>query len=140
MTNQIMLASSMSSIDLPSSSSSRPMASRQFPSASGVSWMPIQPDRPYFAIRRAERFGSFRPLNQIGSGSWRGLAPNPQGSKSANSPWYSNRSLVQMPCMISIVSRTCLWRLGKMCEALEAANSSGIQPAPRPTLSRPLER
>ncbi len=42
--------------------------------------------------------------------------------------------------MISIVSRTCLCRLGKMCEALAAANSSGIQPAPTPTLSRPLER
>ena len=69
-----------------------------------------------------------------------GFAPNPQRSKSANSPWYSNRSFVQMPCMISIVSRTCLCRLGKMCEALAAANSSGIQPAPTPTLSRPFDR
>ena len=42
--------------------------------------------------------------------------------------------------MISIVSRTCLCRLGKMCEALAAANSSGIQPAPTPTLSRPSDR
>ena len=93
-----------------------------------------------WATRRAERFGSFNPLNQIGRGSCSGLAPNPQRSKSANSPWYSNRSFSQMPCMISIVSRTCLWRLGKMCEALAAANSSGIQPAPTPTLSRPFDR
>ena len=42
--------------------------------------------------------------------------------------------------MISIVSRTCLCRLGKMCEALAAANSSGIQPDPTPTLSLPFER
>ena len=45
-----------------------------------------------------------------------------------------------MPCMISIVSRTCACRFGKMCEALAAANSSGIHPAPTPTLSRPFER
>ena len=45
-----------------------------------------------------------------------------------------------MPCMISIVSRTCLCRLGKMWEALAAANSSGIQPEPTPTLSLPPER
>ena len=45
-----------------------------------------------------------------------------------------------MPCMISIVSRTCLCRLGKMCEALAAANSSGIQPDPTPTLTLPFER
>ena len=103
--------------------------------------MPIQPDRSYFAIRLAERFGSLSPLKKIGGcGFWRGFAPNPQRSKSANSPWYSNRSFVQMPCMISIVSRTCLCRLGKMCEALAAANSSGIQPAPTPTLSRPFDR
>ncbi len=45
-----------------------------------------------------------------------------------------------MPCMISIVSRTCWCRLGKMCEALAAANSSGIQPEPTPTLTLPFER
>ncbi len=62
MTNQIMLESSMSSIDLPSSSSSRAMAPRQRCRSSGVSWMPIQPDRSYFATRLAERFGSLSPL------------------------------------------------------------------------------
>ena len=31
-------------------------------------------------------------------------------------------------------------RLGKMCAALAAANSSGIQPEPTPTLTLPLER
>ena len=71
------------------------------------------------------------------SGCCSGLAPNPHRSKSANSPWYSKRSFIQMPCMISIVSRTCLCRLGKMCAALAAANSSGIQPEPTPTLSLP---
>ena len=62
MTNQIMLEISMSSIDRPSSSSSRAMPPRHFCSASGVSWMPIQPDRLYFATRLAERFGSLSPL------------------------------------------------------------------------------
>ena len=105
-----------------------------------MSWIPIQPDRPYLAMRLAERFGSLSPLKKIGGcGFCTGFAPNPQRSKSANSPWYSKRSFVQMPCMISIVSRTCLCRLGKMCEALAAANSSGIQPEPTPTLTRPFE-
>ena len=63
MTNQIMLEISMSSIDLPSSSSSRAMAPRHVAAAaSGVSWMPIQPARLYFATRLAERFGSLSPL------------------------------------------------------------------------------
>jgi hypothetical protein len=52
---------------------------------------------------------------------------------------YSKRSLVQMPCMISIVSRTCWWRRGKMCDALAAASSSGIRPDPMPTLTLPVE-
>ena len=141
MTNQHMLATSRSSTvrELPSSSSSRWISLRHFWISSGVSWIPIHPDSPYFAMRLAERFGSLRPLKKIGGcGFWRGFAPNPQRSKSANSPWYSKGSFVQMPCMISIVSRTCLCRFGKMCEALAAANSSGIQPEPTPTLSRPL--
>ena len=117
------------------------MAPRHCSSSSGVSWIPIQPDRPYFAMRLAERFGSLSPLKKIGGcGFCTGFAPNPHRSKSANSPWYSKRSFVQMPCMISIVSRTCLCRLGKMCAALAAANSSGIQPEPTPTLTLPFER
>ena len=92
-------------------------------------------------MRFAERFGSLSPLKKIGGcGFCTGFAPKPHRSKSANSPWYSKRSFVQMPCMISIVSRTCLCRLGKMCEALAAANSSGIQPDPRPTLILPFDR
>ena len=92
-------------------------------------------------MRFAERFGSLSPLKKIGGcGCCTGLAPNPQRSKSANSPWYSKSSFVQMPCMISIVSRTCWWRRGKMWAALAAANSSGIQPEPTPTLTRPFER
>ncbi len=103
--------------------------------------MPIQPDRPYLEIRRAERAGSRSPLKKIGGcGCCTGFQPNPHRSKSANSPWYSNSSFVQMPCMISIVSRTCACRRGKMCAALDAANSSGIQPEPMPTLRRPPER
>jgi len=51
-----------------------------------VSWIPIQPDRPYFAMRLAERFRSLRPLKKIGGcGFWTGFAPNPHLSKSANS-------------------------------------------------------
>ncbi len=50
-------------------------------------------------------------MNIGGRGFWSGFTPNPQGGKSANSPWYSNTSFVQTPCMISIVSRTCLLRL-----------------------------
>jgi hypothetical protein len=59
-----MLQMSRSSIEceLPSSSSSRWMALRHCWSSSGVSWMPIQPDRSYFAIRLAERFASLSPL------------------------------------------------------------------------------
>ena len=84
------------------------MAVRHCASSSGESWIPIQPDRPYVAIRLAERLGSRSPLKKIGGcGCCTGLAPNPHRSKSANSPWYSKRSFVQMPCMISIVSRTC---------------------------------
>ncbi len=142
-TNQIIEQISRSSNDvaLPSSSSSRWMAPRHSCSSVGVSWMPIQPDRSYLAMRLAERFGSLRPLKKIGGcGSCNGLAPKPQLSKSANSPWYSNSSFVQMPFMISIVSRTCWCRLGKMCAALDAANSSGIHPEPTPTLIRPLHR
>src|SRR3954464_9375626 len=68
MTNQIMLETSMSSIDLPSSSSSRAMAPRHCCRRSGVSWMPIQPARSYFATRSAERFGLLSPLKKIGGG------------------------------------------------------------------------
>jgi hypothetical protein len=54
--------------------------------------MPIQPDRPYLAMRLAERLGSLRPLKKIGGcGFCTGLAPNPHLSKSANSPWYSKK-------------------------------------------------
>ena len=45
-----------------------------------------------------------------------------------------------MPCMISIVSRTWACRRGNRCGTLAAANSSGIQPEPTPTLSRPPDR
>lgn len=75
-----------------------------------------------------------------GPGFWTGCHPKPLGSKSANSPWYSNVSLAQMPWQISIVSRTCAWRRGNRCVALAAANSSGIQPDPTPTLRRPPDR
>jgi len=62
------------------------MAPRHCLSSSGVSWIPIQPDRPYFAMRLAERFRSLRPLKKIGGcGFWTGFAPNPHLSKSANS-------------------------------------------------------
>ena len=44
-------------MDLPSSSSSRAIAVRHA-RVVGVSWMPIQPARSYFATRLAERFGS----------------------------------------------------------------------------------
>ena len=112
MTNQIMLEISRSSIDLPSSSSSRPMAVRHSVSSRGVSWMPIHPARSYFAMRLAERLGSRSPLKKIGGcGFCSGLWPKPDGSKSANSPWYSKVSFVQMPLQISIVSRTCVCRL-----------------------------
>ena len=42
--------------------------------------------------------------------------------------------------MISIVSRTWACRRGNRCGTLAAANSSGIQPEPTPTLSRPPDR
>jgi hypothetical protein len=42
------------------------MAPRHCLSSSGVSWIPIQPERPYFAMRFAERFGSLSPLKKIG--------------------------------------------------------------------------
>ena len=48
-------------------------------------------------MRSAERFGSLSPLKKIGSGSCSGLIPNPHGSKSANSPWYSNMPGVPLP-------------------------------------------
>ena len=100
------------------------------------------PRRPYLATRLAERFGSRSPLKKIGGcGFWTGLcAEAATGSKSANSPWYSNSLVRPDALQISIVSRTCACRRGKMCVALAAANSSGIQPAPTPTLSRPPER
>lgn len=47
---------------LPSSSSSCWIGPRHSVSSSGVSWIPIQPDRLYFAMRFAERIGSLRPL------------------------------------------------------------------------------
>src|ERR1700759_1818567 len=72
--------------------------------------------------------------------AWSGLWPKPDSGKSANSPWYSNRSLFQMPCMISIVSRTWACRRGNRSAALAAPNSPGIHPEPTPTLSRPLDR
>ena len=69
--------------------------------------MPIQPDRSYLATFFAEIFGLTRPLMKIGGcGFCTGSQPKPLGAKSANSPWYSKVSLVQIPWQISIVSRT----------------------------------
>src|SRR4051794_41481658 len=87
MTNQIMLQPSTSSIAPPSSSSSRAMAARHCCSSSGVSWMPIQPDRPYFATRLAERLGSFNPLKKIGGGGvLGGVGPEPPRAESGEAP------------------------------------------------------
>jgi hypothetical protein len=62
MTNQIMLhMSKFSGKPRPSSFSSRSISPFHRLMSSGESWMPIQPERPYFAMRLAERFGSFRP-------------------------------------------------------------------------------
>ena len=64
MTNQIMLHMSRSSIErgVSSLSSSCWISERHLPMSSGESWIPIHPDRSYFAMRSAERRGSLRPL------------------------------------------------------------------------------
>src|SRR5262249_57042015 len=73
--------------ELPSSSSPRWIAPRHCLSSSGVSWIPIQPDRPYFAMRLAERLGSLSPLKKIGGGGvFLGLAPHPPPLEVAGSP------------------------------------------------------
>src|SRR5215475_5104059 len=89
MTNQSILQISRLSTEreLPSSSSCRWMAPRHCLSSSGVSWIPIQPDRPYVAMRFAERFGLKDPkrsANRIatyGLSGWIGIQDTPEELK-----------------------------------------------------------
>ena len=60
--------------------------------------MPIHPERLYLAMRFADRLGVLEAAEEDrGCGFCTGFAPKPQWSKSANSPWYSKMSLVQIP-------------------------------------------
>ena len=141
--DQIMLHISRSSID--SAADRLELLGRWRPatsaSPSGVSWMPIQPARSYLATRFAERLRVLEPAEE----DRRAAAAAAAGTETATVEVGELAVVLEVsfcPDALADLDRLAHVRVprGKMCVALAAANSSGIQPAPRPTLSRPPER